>query len=96
MLSLEALILFDLLAAHQSTRTEVAALAPDHDSAGAVAARFSHLVAARDLYKALHAFAPGSRLRFRDGRGVAADAEGGLHWRLGPRRPLGQRPFSAC
>jgi len=94
MLSLEALILFDMLAAHHNTLARVVALAPDYDSEGAVAARFGHLVAYRDLVKALHEFAPGARLRLRDGRGVAADSEGGLHWRRGPRRVLGPNPFS--
>ncbi|WP_406699211.1 hypothetical protein V5E97_10075 [Singulisphaera sp. Ch08] len=86
MLSLETLILLDMIAAHQNTLSQVRALVPDRDSAIAVAARHGHLVAHRDLVNALHEFAPGRRLVFRDGRGVAADSEGGLHWMLGARR----------
>ena len=95
MLSLEALILFDMLAAHQSTLRHVRALAPDRDSASAIAARYGHLVAHRDLFQALHEFAPGQRLAFSDGRGVAADSEGGLHWRMGIRQRFNGEAFSS-
>lgn len=95
MLSLEALILCDMLAAYQSTLVHVRALAPDRDSARALAARHGHLVAHRDLFRALHEFAPGKRLALSDGRRVAADSEGGLHWRLGSRRPFTWEAFSS-
>lgn len=95
MLSLEALILFDMLAAHQSTLRQVGAMAPDRDSASAIAAQYGHLVAHRDLFQALHAFAPSQRLAFRDGRGVAADSEGGLHWRMGNSRRFDGEAFSS-
>ncbi len=40
----------------------VQALAPDRDSASAIAACHGHLVAQRDLYKAAHELVPGQRL----------------------------------
>lgn len=94
MLSLEALILFDMLAAHQNTLSNVRALVPDRDSASAIAARYGYLVAQRDLFKALHTFAPGQRLVFGEGRGVAADSEGGLHWKAGNRPLFREDEFS--
>ncbi|SIN70465.1 hypothetical protein SAMN05444166_0266 [Singulisphaera sp. GP187] len=93
--SLEAMILRAMFAAHHNTLEQVRALAPDRDSASAVAARHGHLVAQRDLFRALHEFTPGHRLTFRDGRGVAADSEGGIHWRMGTRRLVTGRLFSA-
>lgn len=93
--SLETLILRDLIAAHQRTLMHVQALAPDRDSASAIAACHGHLVAQRDLYKVLHELVPGQRLRFAQGRGVAADSEGGVHWILGHRHPWDAAAFSS-
>lgn len=83
-----------LLATHQDTLARVVEFASDRKSPEAKAARLNHITACRSLYAELHQGTHACRIRPRPKTVVAADTEGGLHWRMGLRREVGAEQWS--